>query len=90
MAQRLLSEAELLRALNAEAEGASAPQKKTGYYARPEFGKESEGLYQTAKTSEAELSGKKTAFQHSTLLAQQAMVTMIWVVMVLTACGLIS
>ena len=65
MAQRLLSEAELLRALNAEAEGASAPQKKTGYYARPEFGKESEGLYQTAKTSEAELSGKKTAFQQA-------------------------
>ena len=65
MAQRLLSEAELLRALNAEAEGASAQQKKTGYYARPEFGKESEGLYQTAKTSEAELSGKKTAFQQA-------------------------
>lgn len=65
MAERLLSEAELLRALNAEAEGASAPQKKTGYYARPEFGKESEGLYQTAKTSEAELSGKKTAFQQA-------------------------
>lgn len=72
MAERLLSEAELLRALNAEAEGASAPQKKTGYYARPEFGKESEGLYQTAKKAESAVTGKKTSFQKAQMKLREA------------------
>ena len=72
MAERLLSEAELLQALNAEAEDSSAPQKKTGYYARPEFGKESESLYQTAKTAESEVSGKKTAFQKAQIKRREA------------------